>query len=247
MAELALECLVGEGVRAAVVANRTFARAELLAQRYGATAMPYEGCWPHLPEVDLLLCATAAPHAVVQREHIAPGLRARGDRPLCVLDIALPRDVDPRVGELANVFLYDLDDLRAVTASALERRRKDVPSAEEIVAAEVESYWSWLAGLSAVPVLRSFRGRMDALREEELRHLMRRLPNLPPEERALVEHFSRALMNKFLHEPSVRLRAAAGNGRGLAAVDTLRYLFDLDRTHSAEGDPPSPSTSDLDS
>ncbi|HEU4565940.1 MAG TPA: glutamyl-tRNA reductase [Gemmatimonadaceae bacterium] len=248
MAELALECLVNEGVRAAIVANRTYARAQELAERHGATAMTYEECWSGLADVDVLICSTAAPHAVVGRDHIAPALDSRGDRPLCVLDIALPRDVEPVVSELDNVYLYDLDDLRAVAAASIERRRQELPSAEQLIGGEVEMYWTWLAGLSAVPVLKTFRARMDRLREDELAHLLRRHPELSPEERQAVEHFSRALMNKFLHEPSVRLRAAAANGQGLAAVDTLRYLFALEQqTEPAADLPARPQSHDTES
>ncbi len=227
MAELALECLVDEGVRAAIVANRTFERAAELADRHSAEALHYEACWPRLAEMDVLLCSTAAPHPVVLREHIAPALRARGDRPLCILDIALPRDVDAAVGSLANVYLYDLDDLRAVVTANLERRRAELPSAEQVIAEEVDRFWDWLAGLASVPVLRTFRDEMDRLRAAELAQAMRKLGHLSPSDREAVEHFSRTLMNKFLHEPSVRLRAAAANGHGLAAVDALRYLFGL--------------------
>jgi glutamyl-tRNA reductase len=228
MAELALECLVREGVRAAIVANRTHERAEELARRHGATAMHYDQCWAALAEVDVLLCSTAAPHAIVLPEHVRPAVEARGDRPLCILDIALPRDVDPTVGEVDNVFLYDLDDLRAVVAANLERREAELPSAEHLIAGEVEKYWNWLAGLAAVPVLTRFRSEMERVREEELAQAMRKLAGLTPAQREAVEHLSRSLMNKFLHEPSVRLRAAAANGRGLGIVDAVRYLFALD-------------------
>jgi glutamyl-tRNA reductase len=243
MADLALECLVSEGVRTAIVANRTFDRASELAARHGAVALHYDECWGRLAEVDLLLCSTAAPHAIVQREHVEPALRVRGDRPLCILDIALPRDVDPSVGTLDNVFLYDLDDLQAVVAASLERRREELPSAEQVIADEVEQYWNWLAGLAAVPVLKTFRSQMDRVREEELARTMRKLGHLAPGDREAVEHFSRALMNKFLHEPSVRLRAASANGHGLAIVDALRYLFALepDEAHTASERPGSPA------
>ena len=228
MAELALECLVNEGVRAAIVANRTFERAEELAARHGATAMHYEECWTQLAEVDLLLSSTAAPHAIVLPEHVRPSLRARGDRPLCILDIAMPRDVHPDVRALDNVFLYDLDDLRAVVTANIERRRAELPSAEHVIAQEIEAFWTWLAGLAAVPVVAEMRGTMDRVREQELAQALRRLGPLTPEQQAALEHFSRSLMNKFLHEPSVRLRAAAANGRGLAVVDAARYLFGLE-------------------
>ncbi|MFL5576524.1 MAG: glutamyl-tRNA reductase [Gemmatimonadaceae bacterium] len=237
MAELALECLTGEGVRAAIVANRTYERAEELARRHGATALHYDECWSALAQVDVVICSTSAPHAIVFPEHVRPALAARGDRPLCILDIALPRDVDPAVAELDNVFLYDLDDLRAVVVANLERRQSELPSAEQMIAAEVERYWQWLAGLAAVPVLTRFRAEMEKVREAELAQAMRKLGALTPAQREAVEYLSRSLMNKFLHEPSVRLRAAAANGRGLGIVDAVRYLFALDDAAPTAGRP----------
>jgi glutamyl-tRNA reductase len=228
MAELALECLVNEGIRAALVANRTFERAESLARRHGATAIHYDACWQRLGGVDLLLCSTAAPHPVVLEEHVRPALATRGGRPLCILDIALPRDVDPAVGTLDNVFLYDLDDLRAVVAANLDRRREQLPTAEQLIEREVEKYWQWLAGLAAVPVVTDVRAAMERLREAEVAAALRRLGDVSPEQREAIEYLSKALMNKFLHEPSVRLRAAAANGRGLGIVDAARYLFGVD-------------------
>ena len=225
MAELALECLVDEGVRTAVVANRTFERATVLAEKYGATAMHVDECWAQVADVDVLLCSTAAPHPVVRVSHLEPALARRGDRPLCVIDIAFPRDVDPAVREMANVFLYDLDDLRAVVAANIERRREELPTAENVITDEVERYWQWVAGLHAVPVVTELRASAEEMRAREVAQLLRRMPNLAPSERDAIEQLSRALMNKFLHEPSVRLRSAAANGRGLAIVDAARYLF----------------------
>jgi glutamyl-tRNA reductase len=229
MAELALQCLVDEGVHAAVVANRTFEHADVLARRHGAVALHYEEAWAHLATVDVLICSTSAPHPVVTRAHVEPAMGARRDRPLCLLDIALPRDVDPEVRALDNVFLYDLDDLRAVTAATLAARQAELPTAEQVIDGEVEKYWEWLAGLVAVPVLTQFRAAMDRMRTDEVAHAMRWLGPLTPDQRAAVDHLSRSLMNKFLHEPSVRLKAAAANGRGLGIVDAARYLFALDR------------------
>lgn len=236
MAELALECLVGEGVRTAIVANRTHERASALAEKYRAQALHYDECWSRLADVDLLICSTAAPRTIVGVEQVTASLKSRGDRPLCILDIAVPRDVEPEVGSLSNVFLYDIDDLRTVATSNVERRREELPAAEALIAPEVEKYWAWLAGLAAVPVLRTFRTEMDRLREAELDEAMRKLEHLSPRDREAIEHFSRALMNKFLHEPSVRLRAAAANGRGLGVVDALRYLFDLRAGDAASAD-----------
>ena len=249
MAELALECLASEGVRTTIVANRTFERATELAARHGATAMHYDDCWTQLADVDILLCSTAAPHPIVLVDHIIPSLDARGDRPLCVLDIALPRDVDTSVGKLENVYLYNIDDLQAVIASSLERRRSDLPSAEQMIDSETERYWDWLAGLEAVPVVTQFRAEMELVRARELAETLKRLKHLSPDEQAIIERFSHSIMNKFLHEPSVRLKAAAANGRGLGVVDTARYLFGLepDRKPDETSDPAAESEGRRDS
>jgi glutamyl-tRNA reductase len=237
MAELALASFQEEGVHAAVVANRTFERATELAAQYGASAVRYDEAWDALADVDLLLCSTAAPRPVVGVERVRAAVEARGDRPLCIIDIAMPRDVDPAVRTLDNVFLYDMDDLHAVVSSNLARRASALPAAEAVITAEVEKFWQWVAGLAAVPVLTQFRDEMNRMRERELSAALRRLPDLTPHQRAAVEYFSQSLMNKFMHEPSVRLRAAAANGRGLGVVDAARYLFALDDAEPAPADP----------
>ncbi|MFL5616612.1 MAG: glutamyl-tRNA reductase [Gemmatimonadaceae bacterium] len=236
MAELALECLVNEGVRAAIVANRTYERAQELARRHGALAMHYDECWSSLQEVDVLLCSTSAPRPVVTLDRVRPAVSDRRDRPLCILDIAVPRDVAPEVGQLEHVFLYDLDDLRTVVTTNVERRRDELPSAEELIAGEVERFWQWFTGLAAVPVLTRFRGEMERVREREVASALRQLDHLAPADRAVVEQLSRSLMNKFLHGPTVRLRAAAANGRGLGIVDAVRYLFGLDDRSSSDAE-----------
>jgi len=234
VAAIAIDCLRREGVKVTIVANRTHERAQQLAAEHGATAMHYDECWRQLHTVDVVISSTASPRTIVGVEHVAPAIAARGDRPLCILDIALPRDVDAAVGNLENVFLYDLDDLKAAAAATLDRRNEDVPAAEAVIAAEVDKYWEWLAGLEAVPVVSTFRERMDRLREDELASALRRMGGLTDEQTEVLDYFSKSLMNKFLHEPSVRLRAAAANGRGLGVIDAARYLFALEDTdHSA--------------
>jgi glutamyl-tRNA reductase len=219
-------------VRVAIVANRTHERAQSLADRHGATAMHYDQCWDSLRDVDVMICSTASPHPVVTVERVRAALQARGDRPFCILDIALPRDVEATVGDLDNVFLYDLDDLRAAASANLERREEDVPAARAVVLEEAQKYWDWVAGLAAVPVVREFRDEMERLRSAELAAAFRRIGPVSPEQAEAIEHFSKSLMNKFLHEPSVRLKAAAANGRGLAVVDAARYLFALEGTRT---------------
>jgi glutamyl-tRNA reductase len=176
-----------------------------------------------------VLCSTAAPHAVVTWDRVAPAVARRQGRPLCILDLAVPRDVEPAVAQLENVFLYNLDDLQAVAAQAAAGRRDDIPAAEHIVSEEVERFWAWYGGLAVVPVLKEFRDRMDRVRAEEVEHLLRRLPHLSPQDRGELEHFSHALLNKFLHQPTIALKAAAQAGRGYGLLEALKRLFGLEQ------------------
>ena len=133
MAELAATCLASEGVRVTLVANRTYERARAIAEELRARALTLDEAWDHFADTDIVLCSTAAPHAVVTWDRVAPAVARRGGRPLCILDLAVPRDVDPAVAQLENVFLYDIDDLQAVAAQAAVQRRGDIPAAEHIV------------------------------------------------------------------------------------------------------------------
>ena len=159
---------------------------------------------------------------------IAPAVARRGGRPLCVLDLAVPRDVEPAVGQLENVFLYDLDDLQAVAGQASAERRAEIPRAEQIVDEEVEHFWAWHDTLAVVPVLKEFRGRMEAVRTAELERVFKQLQHLSPEDRDRLERFSESLLNKFLHEPTLALKREAEAGDGYLLVEALRKLFHLE-------------------
>jgi glutamyl-tRNA reductase len=227
MAELAATCLTDEGVHVTLVANRTHERARTIAERLGARALTLDEAWPHFATIDIALCSTAAPHAVVTWDRVGAVIGGRRGRPLCILDLAVPRDVDPAIAQIENVFLYDVDDLQTVAAQATARRREEVPAAERIVEEEADLFWAWYGGLGVVPVIKEFRGRMEALRAAELERALRHLGHLAPEDRARVEQFSQALLNKFLHQPTVALKAAAEEGRGYGLLEALRRLFGL--------------------
>src|SRR5207244_2841380 len=229
MAELAASCLVSEGVRVTLVANRTYERAQAVAEELGARALTLDEAWEHFASADIVLTSTAAPHAVVTWERVAPAIARRGGRPLCILDLAVPRDVEPAVGQLENVFLYDIDDLQAVAAQAAAERRTEIPAAERIVSEEVERFWAWYGGLAVVPVLKEVRDRLEQMRAAELERALRRLAHLSAEDREQIEHLSHALLNKFLHRPTIALKEAARSGRGYGLLESLKKLFDLER------------------
>ena len=230
MAELAATCLHDEGVQITLVANRTPERARAIAERLGARAVSLDEAWPHFATTDIAICSTAAPHAVVTWERVGAviGGGARRGRPLCILDLAVPRDVDPSLAQLENVFLYDVDDLQTVAAHATARRRDEIPAAERIVEEETDLFWAWYGGLGVVPTIKELRQRMDDLRAHELERALRQLGHLSPEDRARVEQFSEVLLNKFLHHPTVALKTAAEAGRGYGLLEAVRRLFGME-------------------
>ncbi len=228
MAELAATCLSDEGVQITLVANRTQERARAIAERLGGRAISLEEAWAHFATTDIVLCSTAAPHAVVTWERVGSVIAERRGRPLCVLDLAVPRDVDPAVGQIENVFLYDVDDLQTVAAQATARRRDEIPAAERIVEEETDHFWAWYGGLGVVPAIKEFRSRMDTLRAAELERVLKQLDHLSPDDRARLEQFSQALLNKFLHQPTLALKEAAEQGRGYGLLEALRRLFGME-------------------
>ena len=228
MAELAAKCLSDEGVQVTLVANRTQERARAIAERVGGRAITLEESWPHFATVDIALCSTAAPHAVVTWERVGAVIGGRRGKPLCILDLAVPRDVDPAIAQLENVFLYDVDDLQTVAAQATARRRDEVPAAERIVEEETDLFWSWYGGLGVVPTIKELRARMDAVRAAELERALRHFAHLSPDDRAQLEQFSQALLNKFLHQPTIALKDAAEEGRGYGLLEALRRLFGME-------------------
>lgn len=238
MSEITLQCLRSEGVQSAVVANRTYDRAVQVAERWGGTAIRLDRFEAALPQVDIVVCSTAAPHAVLTLERFRRALPHGPSGPLCVIDIAIPRDVEPAVADEPNVFLYNIDDLKQIVDGTLERRSEELPRAESIIAEGVEDFWAWYSSLAVVPTIRALRTRGESLRQGELDRALRRLAHLAPEDQQAIDAVTRALVNKLLHAPTVRLRKAAGNGRGTAVVDTLRYLFELDEEEQATREEP---------
>ncbi|HEX8392176.1 MAG TPA: glutamyl-tRNA reductase, partial [Longimicrobium sp.] len=236
MSELTLELLRGEGVRTAIVANRTYERARELAERCGGEAIQWEDFGAALPSVDIVICGTAAPHPVLTRERLRAALPGGPQRPLCIIDIAIPRDVEAGVGDEPNVFLYNVDDLRQIVDDNLGRRHAELPAAGSIVAEGVEDFWQWYAGLAVVPTIRALRDRGEEVRRGEVERAMRQLAHLSPQDQAAIDALTRAVVNKVLHAPTVRLRSAAGNGRGTGVLDTVRYLFELDAEPRGDGE-----------
>lgn len=228
MSELAVASLEGEGAGSFVIASRTRARAEELAARVGGRAIGYDEIAGALPGVEMVISATGAPHPVLTRELLDRAFPAGPTRRMVMIDIAIPRDIERSVEEAGDIVLYDIDDLRQVMDENLERRRGEIPLAERIIAEAADEFWEWYRARDAVPLIRELRDRAEMLRREEVEKAMRRLEHLEPSDRAAVDQLTRALLNKILHQPTVRLREAVNNGGGVAVLHAARYLFELD-------------------
>lgn len=228
-AELVVEALSREGVRGIMVANRTYDRAVELAQKLHGHAVHFDELSGALSSSDIVLASTAAPHPVLSRETFRKAFPGRRGHPLLIIDIAIPRDVDPRVGDEPEVFLYNVDDLRKIVDEHVQIRSEAIPAADRIIQSHSREFRTWYASLEVVPVIRRMRARAEEHRVLELERVMRGMEHLGEDDRARLEEFSRRLLNKLLHEPTVRLRKGmARGGGGEELVDAVRFLYGLE-------------------
>jgi glutamyl-tRNA reductase len=218
--ELAAGNLSTRGASISYVANRSAEAASDLATRFGGAAITLDDVPARLGEVDVVLTSTAAPGLLIAANDIP----SRRRHPLFFIDIAVPRDVDPAVHDLSGCFLYDIDDLEAVVSETLAGRRVEAELAERLVAQETERFREWRASLGVVPAISSLRAHADAIRASELA----KLPALPEEERQRIETITAQMLNKLLHEPTVRMKEAAAEGGGSSYAETIRRLFGLE-------------------
>src|SRR5262245_9504592 len=204
-AELAARHLVTHGVTNIFIANRTAERAERLAQELQAKAIPWTAFPEHLAYTDIVISSTGAPHAIIDPPMVREAVRARRSRPMFFIDIAVPRDIDPAVNMLENVFLYDIDDLHNVVQENRRAREREALAAEELVWQEVRQFQQWLAARDAVPTIVALRQRAESIRLQELDKALARLGPLDDRQRRTLETLTSGIVNKLLHAPTVYL------------------------------------------
>jgi glutamyl-tRNA reductase len=227
MSELTAKNLLSNGVHRALVANRTYERAVELAERFDGEAIPYDQLFERMREADIVISSTAATGYVITKELLAPAMHRRRD-PLFLIDIALPRDIDPACADLSDVYLYNIDDLNGVVSANLEERMKEARIAEEIIDEEMAAFEAWLESMEVVPTVAAMRAKAERIRAEELEKAMKRLGGLSEKELKTVEMLSQAIVNKMLHGPTERLKKVSGDKYGVAYVEAARYLHGLD-------------------
>jgi glutamyl-tRNA reductase len=228
MAELALEHLKGQKVGRIVVANRTFERGQRLAQRFGGEAVSLEELESQVLTVDIVLSSTGSDHYLLTREQVKAIMRRRRQKPLFFIDIAVPRDLDPRINELDNVYLYNIDDLQEVVEANRERRQEAAAQAERLVWAESRKFMDWLETLAVYPTIIALREKAQTICQAELKKTLAHLGPLTPDQVRALEVLTNSITGKLLHDPIVFLKRNHHKKRGQGELVLVRRLFNLD-------------------
>ena len=227
MARLTATHLRAQEVGQLTIASRSLAPAEALAAELAGRAVPWSAMPLALSAADIVVTATGSPEPVLTRAGVEDAMRPRRGRPLFLIDIAVPRDVDPDAGGLDQVFLYNIDDLQAIVKENLARRTSEVQRAESIVREEVDRFRAWMQSRDVVPTVVALRHQFEAIRKAELQRLEPKLAALPPEARARVDEVTHLIVEKLLLTPTEQLKAADDEAVALANADALNRLFKL--------------------
>lgn len=229
MAELAAEHLVGNGAKDVIVANRTLERALDLAKRFNGSAVGLDEVSEQLEKVDIIVSSTGAPGVILHKADVKPLMRNRRNKPLFFIDIAVPRDLDPALNDLDNVYLYDIDDLNNVVELNKAERDKEAVKASRIVDEEALKFQDWQAGLAITPTIAALREKGNRISRMELERTLPRLKNLSDKERKSVEKMAGAIVSKLLHDPVIFLKSESCKDQSDMKVDFFRSLFNLEK------------------
>lgn len=226
MAEATTQALVSHGVRDVVVANRTVVTARELAMRFGGRGVGFDRLDRELAAADIVISSTGAPHPILGVPELAPAIDHRPARPMVLVDISVPRDIDPAVAELDGVALFDIDDLERVVEMNLADRRAEAERGEHIVTAAVDAFRAWTRGIAAAPAIMNMRAEAERVRRAELARIQAQWDGLTDADRDRLDQLTRSIVNKLLHGPTVWLREAAESGDE-DAVRSLATMQDL--------------------
>lgn len=234
MAELAAEHLINNGVSKIYVANRTLERAVELATRFRGSTIPFDQIPENLSKVDIIISSTGASGFILEYDEIKSRMRARRNRPLFFIDIAVPRDIEPTVGDIDNVYLYDIDSLQGLVELNLNERRKEAEQAEHIIEEEALKFDNWLKTLEVVPTIVALREKAEKIRQQELRKSLLQLSNNAQNIEECLEVLTKSIINKLLHDPILFLKRKSIRDSKNLYVDLVQSLFNLHEIQESE-------------
>ncbi len=236
MSELAARHLVQQGAGAILVTNRTLERARRMAETFQGQVIPFDQLYEAASQADIVISSTGAPHPIFRREHGQAFLHRRRNRPMFFIDIAVPRDVDPAMGKLEGIFVYDIDDLQQVAAAHMAERSREASDAETLIAGEVERFHQRQRTVNVAPAIVALQRQAEEIRQAELKRAQARLGSLSAEQVAAVEALTRGLVNKFLHPPMQALKQAARENDSVR-LETLCETWSLPAGAGREAEP----------
>ena len=228
MAELAAKHLISYGVKTVYVASRTYERAAALAQTLNGCALDFEAFKEEMHKADIIITSTAAPTFIIQKEMVEKAIQKRKNKPIFLIDIAVPRDIAPEVNELENVYLYDIDDLQNVVNANMEERQKEAENAMDIIKHEVTKFNNWFSTLDAVPTIVEMRNRAEGMRKIEVEKNLKNMDHLSTNDKESIHLLTQSIVNKILHKPTINLKKKTQSQDGHIYLKAIRHLFHLD-------------------
>ncbi|MEE4563403.1 glutamyl-tRNA reductase [Paenibacillus polymyxa] len=228
MSELTVKHLYSGGAAEVIVANRTLSRAEDLASKFNGTPVTMEEGINRLADVDIVISSTGAQGYILDRNRVEASMKRRQSRPLFMIDIAVPRDLDPAISELQNVFLYDIDDLEGIVESNLEMRRTEAAKIEHMIEDELSEFYQWLKTMGVRPVIRALQEKSESIHQDTLESLYNKLPELDERQRKVISRLTKSMLNQMMHDPINRVKELAVQKQGNEALDMFSHIFALE-------------------
>lgn len=228
MSALTAKHLLSNGVSSVKVSNRSFEKALELAEEFNGEAVPFKDLFEHLSETDIVITATSATHYVIGRAEMEGVMTGRASKKLCLIDIAVPRDVEPEVNDIPGVELYDIDTLQNVVDSNLEHRKNEAVKAEKIIQDEISEFWKWLNTQFVTPTVAALKKRGEDIRQKEMTRAFNRLGNITEKERKIITSMTNSIVNQILHDPVMQLKHYALTRQGHLYTEILQNLFNLE-------------------
>lgn len=227
MSELTAKHLHSNGVKNIIVTNRTYERSVELAGKFNGSAIPFEKLSENLEKADIVLSSTGAPNIIITKEQMTDVMHKRKNKPIFLIDIALPRDIEPSINDLYNTYVYDIDDLQGVVDENLAAREKEAEKAKEMIEVSANEFLKWMASLDVVPTITELRQKAEQICQGEVDKAIARIKDIDEEQINVLTSMAKAITNKILHEPIIKLKDLAGKGQGYDHIESMRELFSL--------------------
>jgi glutamyl-tRNA reductase len=228
MAELAAKHLISYGVKTVYVTSRTYDRAVNLARTLNGSALDFEAFKNELHRADIVITSTSAPNFIIKKEMVEKAIHERKNKPIFFIDIAVPRDIEPDVNDLENIYLYDIDDLQVVVSANIKEREKEAENAMNFISQEVTKFNNWVGTLDAVPTIVEIRKKAENIRKQEIEKTLKKISHLSEDDKKLLRQMSSSMVNKILHKPTIKLKQKTQSEDGHVYLKAIRHLFHLD-------------------